>query len=142
MATGTTQEFTLHLPTDLIERVRRAAQERLETPKTIVTEALQKGHVTRTMALRQLGFVQRSAGNLSASAKAFERATALDRRDKAALVALAEVYLASGNAPGAVTEASRALAVADDAAAWRAMHEAASAAYRRRPEAIQATHAA
>src|SRR5207245_2160489 len=50
---------------------------------------------SRALALRQLGFVQRSAGNLSASAKAFERAATLDRRDRAALVALAEVHLAS-----------------------------------------------
>src|SRR5207249_12188861 len=41
MAPASTQEFTLHLPTDLIEMVRKAAQERLETRDKIVAEALQ-----------------------------------------------------------------------------------------------------
>jgi hypothetical protein len=40
MATATTQEFTLQLPKDLIEMVRRAAEERRETPDAIVAEAL------------------------------------------------------------------------------------------------------
>lgn len=40
MATATTREFILHLPEDLIEMLRRAAQERRETPDAIVAEAL------------------------------------------------------------------------------------------------------
>src|SRR5437762_13467139 len=55
MATGTTQEFTLHLPKDLIEMVRRAALERLETPDAIVAEALQFSlQPLRQEALRRL----------------------------------------------------------------------------------------
>jgi hypothetical protein len=40
MAAPTTQEFTLHLPEELIEMLRRAARERRETPDAIVAEAL------------------------------------------------------------------------------------------------------
>ena len=40
MATATTQEVILHLPTDLIDMVRMAARERRETPDVIVAEAL------------------------------------------------------------------------------------------------------
>jgi hypothetical protein len=40
MAAATTQEFTLHLPEDVVELLQRAAQERRETPDAIVAEAL------------------------------------------------------------------------------------------------------
>src|SRR5438067_2284562 len=40
MAAPTTEEFTLHLPEDVIEMLRRAARERRETPDAIVAEAL------------------------------------------------------------------------------------------------------
>jgi hypothetical protein len=40
MAAPTTQEFTLRLPDDVIEMLRRAAHERRETPDAIVAEAL------------------------------------------------------------------------------------------------------
>ena len=40
MTAPTTQEFTLHLPEDVIEMLRRAARERRETPDAIVAEAL------------------------------------------------------------------------------------------------------
>ena len=55
MATVTTQEFILHLPKDLIEMVRRAAQERRETPDAIVAEALRFSlQPVRQEALRRL----------------------------------------------------------------------------------------
>jgi hypothetical protein len=55
MATATTQEFTLHLPEDLIEMVHRAAQERRETPDAIVAEALRFSlQPVRQEALRRL----------------------------------------------------------------------------------------
>jgi hypothetical protein len=40
MATAPTQEFTFHLPDDLVDLLRRAADEHRETPDVIVTEAL------------------------------------------------------------------------------------------------------
>src|SRR5438445_9527894 len=40
MAAPTTQEFTLHLPEDVVELLRRVARERRETPDAIVAEAL------------------------------------------------------------------------------------------------------
>jgi hypothetical protein len=55
MATATTQAFTLQLPEDLIEMVRRAAQERRETPDAIVAEALRFSlQPVRQQALRRL----------------------------------------------------------------------------------------
>jgi hypothetical protein len=55
MATATTQELTLHLPEDLVEMVRRAAQERRETPDAIVAEALRFSlQPVRQEALRRL----------------------------------------------------------------------------------------
>src|SRR5437868_2015804 len=40
MAAPATQEFILHLPEDVIDMLRRAAQDRRETPDAIVAEAL------------------------------------------------------------------------------------------------------
>jgi predicted transcriptional regulator len=55
MATATTQAITLHLPQDLVERVRQAAQERRETPDEIVAEALRFSlQPVRQEALRRL----------------------------------------------------------------------------------------
>lgn len=55
MAAPTTQEFTLHLPQDVIEMLRNAAQERRETPDAIVAEALRFSlQPVRQEALRRL----------------------------------------------------------------------------------------
>jgi hypothetical protein len=55
MAAPTTQEFTLHLPEDVIEMLRRAAQERHETPDVIAAEALRFSlQPVRQEALRRL----------------------------------------------------------------------------------------
>src|SRR5260370_36837418 len=61
MAAPTTQEFTLHLPEDVIELLRRAARERRETPDAIVAEALRFSlQPVRQEALRRLkGQIQR-----------------------------------------------------------------------------------
>jgi len=60
MAAPTTQEFTLHLPEDVIEMLRRAARERRETPDAIVAEALRFSlQPVRQEALRRLkGHIQ------------------------------------------------------------------------------------
>src|SRR3954470_19203282 len=60
MAAPTTQEFTLHLPKDVVELLRRAAQERRETPDAIVAEALRFSlQPVRQEALRRLkGHIQ------------------------------------------------------------------------------------
>jgi hypothetical protein len=55
MAVATTREFTLHLPEDGIEMLRRAAEERRETPDAIVAEALRFSlQPVRQEALRHL----------------------------------------------------------------------------------------
>jgi predicted transcriptional regulator len=55
MSTATTQKFTLHLPEELVEALRRAAQERCETPDAIVAEALRFSlQPVRQEALRRL----------------------------------------------------------------------------------------
>jgi len=55
MAAPTTQEFTLYLPEDVIEMLRRAARDRRETPDAIVTEALRFSlQPVRQEALRRL----------------------------------------------------------------------------------------
>jgi hypothetical protein len=63
MAAPTTQEFTLHLPEDVIEMLRRAARERRETPDAIVAEALRFSlQPVRQEALRRLkGHIQQQA---------------------------------------------------------------------------------
>src|SRR5436853_2757503 len=60
MAAPATHEFTLHLPEDVIELLRRAAQERRETPDAIVAEALRFSlQPVRQEALRRLtGHIQ------------------------------------------------------------------------------------
>jgi len=60
MTAPTTQEFTLHLPEDVIEMLRRAARERSETPDAIVAEALRFSlQPVRQEALRRLkGHIQ------------------------------------------------------------------------------------
>jgi hypothetical protein len=55
MTAPTTQEFTLHLPEDVIELLRRAARERRETPDAIVADALRFSlQPVRQAALRRL----------------------------------------------------------------------------------------
>jgi hypothetical protein len=55
MAATTTQEFTFHLPEDVIEMLRQAARERRETPDAIVAEALRFSlQPLRQEALRRL----------------------------------------------------------------------------------------
>ena len=55
MAAPATHEFTLHLPEDVIDLLRRAARERRETPDAIVAEALRFSlQPVRQEALRRL----------------------------------------------------------------------------------------
>jgi hypothetical protein len=55
MAAPATQEFTVRLPEDVIEMLRRAAQDRRETPDAIVAEALRFSlQPVRQEALRRL----------------------------------------------------------------------------------------
>src|SRR5260370_3656804 len=72
MAAPTTQEFTLHLPEDVIEMLRRAAQERRETPDAIVAEALRFSlQPVRQEALRRLkGHIQQQPGQSEAESRA------------------------------------------------------------------------
>lgn len=60
MAAPTTQEFTFHLPEDVIVLLRRVARERRETPDAIVAEALRLSlQPVRPEALRRLkGHIQ------------------------------------------------------------------------------------
>ena len=55
MTTTTTQEFTLHLPEDVVERLRQVAMERHETTDQIVERALRFSlSPVRQEALRRL----------------------------------------------------------------------------------------
>src|SRR6266487_2749618 len=55
MTAATTQEWTFHLPPDIIEMLRKAATERQETPDQIVAEALRLSlQPVRQEALRRL----------------------------------------------------------------------------------------
>jgi hypothetical protein len=84
MAAPITQEFTLHLPEDVIEMLRRAARERRETPDAIVAEALRFSlQPVRQEALRRLkGHIQQQQALPEAEVRAHLAASLTDEEQE------------------------------------------------------------